>query len=222
MIVLVVEDQIKIQKSLSTYLEENGFQVDCASDGLTGYEKVTATQYDVIMLDVMLPDSNGIELCKKIRQNGIKTPILFLSALDSVEDKILGLDAGADDFLGKPFSLEELLARIKALLRRTSHFKQTISYSNLEINIDNQEAFRDGKNLNLTKKEFKLLEFFVNNPGKLLTKSEITENVWDITFDTGTNIVEVYVNYLRNKLDKGYEKKLIQTKFGQGYIFGEF
>lgn len=222
MIVLVVEDQIKIQKSLSTYLEENGFHVDCASDGLTGYEKVTATQYDVIMLDVMLPDSNGIELCKKIRQNGIKTPILFLSALDSVEDKILGLDAGADDFIGKPFSLEELLARIKALLRRTSHFKQTISYSNLEINIDNQEAFRDGKNLNLTKKEFKLLEFFVNNPGKLLTKSEITENVWDITFDTGTNIVEVYVNYLRNKLDKGYEKKLIQTKFGQGYIFGEF
>jgi two-component system, OmpR family, copper resistance phosphate regulon response regulator CusR len=220
-IILIVEDQYKIQQSLRICLEENGFKVDCASDGSTGYDKASTTQYDIIILDVLLPDINGIDLCKKIRQEGINTPILFLSALDSVEDKITGLEAGGDDYLGKPFSLDEVVARIKALRRRFGTIKQVIKIGNLEIYTDAKEALRDGKNLNLTKKEFRLLEYFVNNQGKLLTKSEIAENVWDISFDTGTNIVEVYVNYLRNKLDKGYEEKLIQTKFGHGYIFGQ-
>ena len=219
--ILIVEDQHKIQQSLCTCLEQNGFRVDCASDGITGYEKASAILYDIIILDVLLPGINGIELCKKIRFQGISTPILFLSALDSVDDKIQGLEAGGDDYLAKPFSLDEVVARVKALKRRNNPTKQIVNTGNLEINIDTKEAFRNGKNLNLTKKEFRLLEYFLNNQGKLLTKSEIAEHVWDISFDTGTNIVEVYVNYLRNKLDKGYEEKLIQTKFGLGYIFGQ-
>lgn len=219
--ILIVEDQYKIQQSLCTCLEQNGFIVDCASDGITGYEKVSTTLYDVIILDVLLPGINGLDLCKKIRFQGVSTPILFLSALDSVDDKIQGLEAGGDDYLAKPFSLDEVVARVKALIRRNNQTKQIVNTGNLEINIDTKEAFRNGKNLNLTKKEFRLLEYFLNNQGKLLTKSEIAEHVWDITFDTGTNIVEVYVNYLRNKLDKGYEEKLIQTKFGLGYIFGQ-
>jgi two-component system copper resistance phosphate regulon response regulator CusR len=219
--ILIVEDQYKIQQSLCTCLEQNGFIVDCASDGSTGYEKVSTTLYDVIILDVLLPGINGLDLCKKIRFQGVSTPILFLSALDSVDDKIQGLEAGGDDYLAKPFSLDEVVARVKALIRRNNQTKQIVNTGNLEINIDTKEAFRNGKNLNLTKKEFRLLEYFLNNQGKLLTKSEIAEHVWDITFDTGTNIVEVYVNYLRNKLDKGYEEKLIQTKFGLGYIFGQ-
>lgn len=219
--ILIVEDQYKIQQSLCTCLEQNGFIVDCASDGITGYEKVSTTIYDVIILDVLLPGINGLDLCKKIRFQGVSSPILFLSALDSVDDKIQGLEAGGDDYLAKPFSLDEVVARVKALIRRNNQTKQIVNTGNLEINIDTKEAFRNGKNLNLTKKEFRLLEYFLNNQGKLLTKSEIAEHVWDITFDTGTNIVEVYVNYLRNKLDKGYEEKLIQTKFGLGYIFGQ-
>ena len=219
--ILIVEDQYKIQQSLCTCLEQNGFIVDCASDGITGYEKVSTTLYDVIILDVLLPGINGLDLCKKIRFQGISPPILFLSALDSVDDKIQGLEAGGDDYLAKPFSLDEVVARVKALKRRNNPTKQIVNTGNLEINIDTKEAFRNGKNLNLTKKEFRLLEYFLNNQGKLLTKSEIAEHVWDITFDTGTNIVEVYVNYLRNKLDKGYEEKLLQTKFGLGYIFGQ-
>lgn len=220
--ILIVEDQVAILQSLKQGLEENGCTVDAVTDGLKGRELAESNSYNVVILDVMLPKLNGIDLCFHLRQKGIKTPILFLSALDSVEDKVLGLEAGGDDYLGKPFSFDEVFARVKVLNRRNigdANSVKKINIRNLEINFDLKEAYRHGRNLNLTKKEFRLLEFFVQNQGKLLSKSEIAENVWDIDFDTGTNVVEVYVNYLRNKLDKGFDYKLIQTKFGLGYIF---
>lgn len=220
--ILIVEDQIAISQSLKQGLEENGYTIDAVADGIKGKEMAESKTYNVIILDVMLPRLNGIDLCYQLRQQGNHTPILFLSAMDSVEDKVLGLEAGGDDYLGKPFSFDEVLARVKVLNRRNvndANYVKKVTIGNLEINLDLKEAFRDGKNLNLTKKEFRLLEFFVHNQGKLLTKSEIAEKVWDVDFDTGTNVVEVYVNYLRNKLDKGFDFKMIQTKFGLGYIF---
>ncbi len=220
--ILIVEDQVSILQALKQGLEENNISVDAVSDGLKGKTLAETNYYNVIILDVMLPNLGGIELCKLLRNQNIKTPILFLSAMDSVEDKILGLNAGGDDYLGKPFSFGEVLARVKVLNRRNQADEQPSNKTkvgNLELNFDLKEAYREGKNLNLTKKEFRLLEYFFQNQGKMLSKSEIAEKVWDVDFDTGTNIVEVYVNYLRNKLDKGYDFKMIQTKFRFGYIF---
>ena len=220
--ILIVEDQISILQALKQGLEENNISVDAVSDGLKGKTLAETKSYNVIILDVMLPNLGGIELCKMLRNQNIKTPILFLSAMDSVEDKILGLNAGGDDYLGKPFSFGEVLARVKVLNRRNQADEQPnnkTKVGNLELNFDLKEAYREGKNLNLTKKEFRLLEYFFHNQGKMLSKSDIVEKVWDVDFDTGTNIVEVYVNYLRNKLDKGYDFKMIQTKFRFGYIF---
>lgn len=220
--ILIIEDQLAILQSLKQGLDEIGYTVEIASVGSVGKKMALENNYNVIILDVMIPEINGIDLCLQIRQQGIKTPVLFISALDSVDDKIAGLEAGGDDYLAKPFSFNEFLARIKALNRRNnlvSESQKIITIGNFEINFDTVSAFRDGKNLDLTKKEFRLLEYFVLNQGKVLSKSEIAEKVWDVDFDTGTNVVEVYVNYLRNKIDKGFEEKMIQTKFGLGYVF---
>lgn len=208
-------------ESLQQGLEESDLKVDIATNGIQGKEFALKNNYNVIIMDVMMPGLNGIELCKLLRSSGIKTPILFISALDSVEDKIAGLDAGGDDYLAKPFEFSELLARIKALDRRnnTEYQASTLKVGDLEINFDQLTAYRNNINLELTKKEFKLLEYFVKNEGKILKKNEIATHVWDVDFDTGTNVVEVYVNYLRNKLDKGFDNKLIHTKFGIGYVF---
>jgi two-component system copper resistance phosphate regulon response regulator CusR len=208
-------------ESLQQGLEESELKVDIATNGIQGKEFALKNNYNVIIMDVMMPGLNGIELCKLLRSSGIKTPILFISALDSVEDKIAGLDAGGDDYLAKPFEFSELLARIKALDRRnnTEYQASTLKVGDLEINFDQLTAYRNNINLELTKKEFKLLEYFVKNEGKILKKNEIATHVWDVDFDTGTNVVEVYVNYLRNKLDKGFDNKLIHTKFGIGYVF---
>lgn len=219
--ILIIEDQIAILQSLKKGLEENGFLVETCSDGADGLALACSDKFQVIIADIMLPSINGIEICKQIREKGMNTPIMFLSALDSVEDKIAGLNAGGDDYLAKPFSFEEVLARVKVLMRRQSKEFGTkiVTIGSLEINHDTKQVNRAGSNINLTKKEFRLLEFFVANQGKLVTKSDIAEKVWDLDFDTGTNIVEVYVNYLRNKLDKGFDEKMIHTKFGLGYIF---
>lgn len=220
--VLIVEDQHLISKSIKMGFEEHDIEAHIAEDGETARKKILQTQYHVIILDVMLPDITGIELCRAIRDQGIKTPILFLSALDTVEEKIEGLTAGGDDYMVKPFSFPELLTRVHVLNKRnlTDKLETNLeTYGDLTIKTETKEVFRNGQNLNLTRKEFRLLEYFMNNPNKLLSKNELVENVWDITFDTGTNVVEVYVNYLRNKLDKGFEHKYIVTKFGQGYIY---
>jgi two-component system copper resistance phosphate regulon response regulator CusR len=220
--ILLVEDQLGVVQSLKQGLEEKEIMVDIATNGIDGKRLAEENAYNVIVLDVMMPGINGIELCNLLRKAGNSVPILIISALDSVEDKIIGLDAGGDDYLAKPFEFNEFLARIKALDRRYNSIYQattTKQIEDLEVNFINRTAFRLKKNLDLTPKEFRLLEFFINNENKVVSKNEIAGKVWDVDFDTGTNVVEVYVNYLRNKLDKGFDKKLIQTKFGSGYIF---
>jgi two-component system copper resistance phosphate regulon response regulator CusR len=222
MTILIVEDQKGMLQSLKQGLEESNLYVDTAQNGLEGKELAFSKKYNVIVLDVMMPGLSGIELCKLLRNSGVHSPILLISALDSVDDKIAGLEAGGDDYLAKPFDFNELLARIKALDRRNNsdYLSDGIkTIEDLEVNFETKTATRNKTHLDLTKKEFRLLEFFIKNEGKLITKTEIATNVWDIDFDTGTNIVEVYVNYLRNKIDKLHEKKLIHTKFGIGYIF---
>ncbi|HLO57058.1 MAG TPA: response regulator transcription factor [Saprospiraceae bacterium] len=220
--ILLVEDQLGVVQSLKQGLEEKDIRVDIATNGIDGKKLAEENTYNVIVLDVMMPGINGIDLCNMLRKSGSSVPILIISALDSVEDKIIGLDAGGDDYLAKPFEFNEFLARIKALDRRYNSIYQattTRQIEDLEVNFVNRTAFRLKKNLDLTPKEFRLLEFFINNENKVVSKNEIAVKVWDVDFDTGTNVVEVYVNYLRNKLDKGFDKKLIHTKFGIGYIF---
>lgn len=222
MYILLVEDQPGMLVSLKQLLTENEFQVDTANNGLLGFELAQKNAYQAILMDVIMPGMTGIEVCHLLRKQGNITPILLFSAMDAVEDKVAGLNAGADDYLAKPFDLNEFMARLKALIRRNSqeyYKKNALTIEDLVIDLESRSAIRNSIPLDLTKKEFRLLEFFVLNEGKLLSKNEIAEKVWDVDFDTGTNIVEVYVNYLRNKLDKGFEKKLIHTRFGLGYIF---
>jgi len=202
-------------------LEENEWTVDSASDGLSGLQLARQHEYDVIVSDITMPGLTGLQLCRQLRDEGLATPILLLTALSQTEDKITGFDAGADDYLAKPFEFRELLARIKALARRpTATFKteNILRFKDLELDLDAKTVQRSGKEILLTPREFALLEYFLRNPGKVLSKTEIAEKVWDLDFDTGTNVIEVYVNYLRNKMDKGFEQKLIHTQFGQGYI----
>lgn len=220
--ILLVEDQQSILYSLKQCLEENEFQVEIAHNGPEGLELASSQPFAAILMDVIMPGLTGIEVCSALRNQGVTTPILLFSAMDTVEDKVLGLEAGADDYLTKPFDLSELLARLRALIRRKSleyTRKNIVSVEDLVLDLDSRSAIRNQIPLELTKKEFRLLEYFVQNENKILSKNEIAERVWDVDFNTGTNIVEVYVNYLRNKLDKGHDKKLIQTKFGMGYIF---
>ncbi len=202
-------------------MEENGWTVNTASDGLSGLRLAQQSDYDVIVSDITMPGMSGLELCRKLREQGLATPILLLTALSHTDDKIIGFDAGADDYLAKPFEFRELLARVKALARRPAPNLKTeniLRFHDLEQDLDAKTVRRAGKEIMLTPREFALLEFLLRNPGKVLSKTEIAEKVWDVDFDTGTNVIEVYMNYLRNKMDKGFDQKLIHTQFGQGYI----
>ena len=195
--ILLVEDQLGVVQSLKQGLEEKEIKVDIATNGIDGKKLAEENTYNVIVLDVMMPGLNGIELCSLLRKSGNSVPILIISALDSVEDKIIGLDAGGDDYLAKPFEFNEFLARLKALDRRHNSIYQattTKEIEDLEVNFVNRTAFRLKKNLDLTPKEFRLLEFFIHNENKVVSKNEIATKVWDVDFDTGTNVVEVYVN----------------------------
>jgi two-component system copper resistance phosphate regulon response regulator CusR len=219
--ILLIEDESKTLQSLRQGLEENGWTVNTASDGLAGLRLAQKNEYDVIVSDVTMPGLTGIELCKQLREEGLATPILLLTALSHTDDKVSGLDAGADDYLAKPFEFKELMARIKALARRPVTALRTeniLRFGDLEQNLDAKTVRRAGQEIILTPREFALLELFLRHPGKVLSKIEIAEKVWDVDFDTGTNVVEVYINYLRNKLDKGFTQKLIHTQFGQGYL----
>ncbi|MFN0035858.1 MAG: response regulator transcription factor [Saprospiraceae bacterium] len=219
--ILLIEDEAKTLQSLRQGLEEQGWIVNTATDGLFGLRLAQQTDYDVIVSDITMPGMSGLALCRQLREEGLATPILLLTALSHLDDKVTGLDAGADDYLAKPFEFRELLARIKALSRRpTAAFRKenVLRFSDLEQDLDAKTVRRAGREIMLTPREFALLEFFLLNPGKVLSKSEIAEKVWDLDFDTGTNIIEVYVNYLRNKMDKGFDQKLIHTQFGQGYV----
>lgn len=219
--ILLIEDELKTLQSLRQGLEENGWTVNTASNGVFGLQLALQNNYDVIVSDITMPGLNGLEMCKKLREQGLATPILLLTALSHTDDKVIGLDAGADDYLAKPFEFKELLARIKALARRPATSLKTeivLRFNDLEMDLEAKTVRRSGQEIILTPREFALLEFFLRNPGKVLSKIEIAEKVWDVDFDTGTNVIEVYVNYLRNKMDKGFDHKLIHTQFGQGYV----
>lgn len=223
--ILIVEDEPKVASFIKKGLEEQSYLVEHAFDGMIGKSMALGNSYDVIVLDVNLPGMNGFELCKVIRENNIYSPVLMLTALGTTDDKITGFDSGADDYLVKPFEFRELLARIKALHKRASndniHLAHKLSVADLELDLDQKIAIRGGHKIDLTAKEFALLEYFIRNKGRVVSRVDIAEKVWEINFDTGTNVIDVYVNFLRKKVDKDYPKRLIHTVVGMGYILKE-
>lgn len=221
---LVVEDEPKTLQAIQQGLEESQFEVDIAYDGLIAKRLALKNNYAAIITDLVLPGLNGYELCRQLRAEGLTTPILMLTALGETEDKVMGFDAGADQYLTKPFQFSELLARVRALTKRGTQVSMTaqmLRYGGVEMNLDAKSVTRDGQPIDLTAREFALLEFLMRNQGRVLSKPTIAEHVWDINFDTGTNVVEVYINYLRKKIDRAFPKKLIHTQFGMGYTFKE-
>lgn len=222
--ILVIEDEQKVAAFLKSGLEEQGYHVDLAYDGYTGEKLMISKDYQLILLDVIIPHANGIQLCKKIKEIKPAIPILMLTALGTTDDKLAGFEAGADDYLVKPFEFKELLARIKALTKRihgVSNPNQSttlLTVADLQLDLDKKVAIRGNRNISLTAKEFALLEYLMRNKGRVVSRADIAEKVWEVTFDTGTNVVEVYVNILRKKIDKDFSKKLIHTRIGMGYI----
>lgn len=219
--ILLIEDEEKAVKTLKKGLNEHNIDVDFEFDGTKGVEMALAGEYDVIISDIIVPGINGFDLTKHLRQKGIKTPVLLLTALNATDDKVLGLEVGADDYLTKPYEFKELLARLKALSRRGKESpppKLILKFADTEMNLTGKEFIREGKKIELTPKEFALMEYFIRHQGRVISKAEIAEKVWEINFETTSNVVEVYVNYLRNKVDKPFEKKIIHTVFGVGYV----
>jgi two-component system copper resistance phosphate regulon response regulator CusR len=220
--ILVVDDEKKIANFIERGLKENHYVVDVARDSENALMTAEINPYDLIILDIMLPGKDGITVCKELRKNKVSTPVLMLTARDSTRDKVRGLDAGADDYLTKPFAFDELLARVRALLRRETKEKNTIlKVSDLELNQLTREVKRQGKPIILTSKEYALLEYFMLNPNQIITRTMISEHVWEESFDSFTNVIDVYVKHLRDKVDKGFQVQLIQTVRGAGYILKE-
>jgi DNA-binding response OmpR family regulator len=218
--VLVIEDEQKMADLIKRGLEEEGMEVDTAYDGESGLEIAKSGNHDLIVLDLGLPGRDGLEISHELRESGLKTPILILTAQDSTEMKVRGLDSGADDYLTKPFAFAEMLARIRALLRRTQSEDTTkLQIGDLVLNLINRRVSRAGNEVQLTNKEFSLLEYFMRHPDEILSRETLSEKVWEETFDTLTNVIDVYINYLRNKVDRQYEPKLIHTVRGIGYMF---
>lgn len=222
-IILIVEDEIKVAGFIKSGLEENNFVCEIAYDGLIGKRLALTNKYDLIILDLNLPQINGFELCSILRKAKIGIPILMLTALGSTDDIVSGFESGADDYLVKPFEFRELLVRIRALLKRSLNSMadsnpNIIKISNLAMNLDSKIVTRDSKKIDLTAKEFNLLEFLIRNEGHVISRSVIAEKIWDITFDTGSNVIDVYINFLRKKIDRGFSPKLIHTMVGMGYV----
>ncbi len=220
--ILVVEDEKKVLSFIKRGLEEEKYSVETAMDGEEGLKMALDTSYDLIVLDWMLPKKDGLSMVKELRAKKTATPVLMLTAKDSVEDIVAGLDSGSDDYLTKPFAFAELLARVRALLRRVEQDRGAeIHFADLRLDPVTHKVWRKDKEIGLTAKEYGLLEYFMRNPNKVVTRTMIADHVWDYTFDSFTNIIDVYVNYLRKKIDRGAEKKLIHTVRGVGYIFKE-
>jgi two-component system copper resistance phosphate regulon response regulator CusR len=219
--ILLIEDEPKTVQSLKQGLEENHYTVEVAYDGILARQLATRNTYQLIISDIIIPGINGIDLCRELRALGIQTPILMLTALSTTDDKLIGFEAGADDYLAKPFDFKEFLARVKALIKRSNQTileAQTLRFSDLEMDLTSHLVSRSGQMINLTAKEFQLLEYFLRNQEKVLSKAEIAENIWEVEDENSSNLIEVYVNYLRKKVDKGFSSKLIHTQFGMGYI----
>lgn len=220
--ILIVEDEPKIADTLKLGLTEHGYFVEVAYDGNIGYKFFTAHDYNLVILDINLPGMNGYDLCKAIRKENNSIPVIMLTAMSTLADKVEGYDAGADDYLIKPFEFKELLLKVRVLLKRTMNQQlpvgNVLRAADLEMNLDSKEVKRDGEPVALTAKEFQLLEYLLRNKNKVVSRADIAINVWDIDFDTNTNVIDVYISYLRNKVDKAYAQKLIQTQVGMGYI----
>jgi len=221
--ILVVEDDERLSSVLYKGLTGEGFSVTLAPDAKIGFELFQSIKFDLLLTDLVLPGEDGIELCKKIREENTDIPILMLTALGTTDNKLVGFDVGADDYLVKPFDFRELFARIKSLLRRKmagndSSLQEELRYADLHVNLSQKKVFRSDKEILLTPKEFNLLVFLLRNPEQILSREEIAKEVWGLEFDTGTNFIDVYINYLRKKIDKPFETQLIQTRPGMGFI----
>jgi DNA-binding response OmpR family regulator len=216
--ILVIEDEAKVASFIRRALEEESYAVDACGDGAHGLDLARAGCYDLIILDLMLPGMPGLEVLKALRKEQVAAPVLILTARSELDQKVKGLDAGADDYLTKPFAIEELVARARALLRRgTGEAAGILQVDDLALNPATRDVTRGGKRIELTTKEYALLEYLMRNAGRVLTRPMIAEHVWNQDFDTFTNVIDVYVNYLRNKIDRGQARKLIQTVRGSGY-----
>jgi heavy metal response regulator len=216
---LVVEDEKKVASFITQGLEEEGYVVEVASDGAQGLQQALARVYDLIILDIMLPHMDGIEVLQALRQAQVTTPVLLLTVRATIEDKVLGLDAGADDYLTKPFAFEEFVARVRALLRRRTEVTPALlQVADLTLDPARRLVSRGAEKIDLTAKEFALLDYFMRNPDRVLSRTMIADHVWDYTFDAGTNVIDVYVNYLRKKIDADRQVKLIHTVRGAGYV----
>jgi heavy metal response regulator len=217
--ILVIEDEVKIAQFIKRGLKEEGYAVDVAGDGEEGHFLLSSNEYDAIILDLMLPKIDGLTLCRELRKTGNSTPIIMLTAKDTVKDKVKGLDSGADDYLPKPFAFEELLARVRVVLRKKDSRVQTqLKVEDLSLDLLTHKVTRADREIDLTVKEYALLEYLMRNAGNIVTRTMISEHVWDINFDTFTNVIDVYINYLRNKVDSGFENKMIHTVRGKGYL----
>lgn len=225
--ILIVEDEENISSFIQRGLEISGYHSEISNNGLEAWVKLQKSKFDIIIIDIMMPHMSGLELCNAYREKyGYKTPIILLTALSSTDDIVKGLSAGADDYLTKPFKIRELKARINALLRRFNDLSEEksnsiIEFSDLKLNTDTKQAIRNSRIINLTAKEYLLLKHFMSNPNKVLSRQAILEKVWDLDFDTNTNIIDVYVNYIRNKIQPNNENKLLHTVIGLGYILKE-
>jgi heavy metal response regulator len=216
---LVVEDENKVASFIKKGLEEEGYAVDLAADGEAGLAMALERVHDLIILDIRLPKMDGLQVLQVLRQDKITTPVLLLTVRATIEDKVLGLDAGADDYLTKPFAFQELVARVRALLRRRGETEPTtLRVGDLSLDPARRTVTRGGVKIDLTAREFSLLDYFMRNPGRVLTRTMIAEHVWDYSFDTSTNVIDVYVNYLRKKIDAEREPKLLHTVRGVGYV----
>ncbi len=219
--ILIVEDEVKVATFIKKGLQTQNFEAEVAETGSDAKQLFETENFDLIILDIGLPDMSGLDFCEFVRAKNTKIPVLMLTALGSVADKLSGFEVGTDDYMVKPFDFMELLVRVKALLKRTTEVEQPaekLQEADLELDLKEKVARRDGKVVELTAKEFSLLEYLMLNKGRVVSKVDIAEKVWDINFDTGTNFIEVYVNYLRNKIDKGFSNKLIHTIVGMGYM----
>lgn len=222
--ILIIEDETKTANALKKGLEDSGYVVDVAYEGLDGLAKANEGKYNLIVSDIIMPGISGIELCKRLRTSNSHVPILLLTAIDSKDNVVTGLDAGADDYLTKPFDFGELLARIRRLLKRVPQAAEVIdvlTFADIEVNLRLKQVTRAGTRISLTAQEFKLLEYFMRKPNTVISRTDLARDIWNIDFETGTNIVEVYINYLRNKVDKPFGKKLIHNLHGIGYILKE-
>ncbi|MEQ8189295.1 MAG: response regulator transcription factor [Candidatus Eremiobacterota bacterium] len=220
--VLLIEDEKKVARFISKGLTEESYAVDVAYDGEEGLFLAEVNDYDLIILDIMLPKKDGFEVLKTLRNKGVATPVIMLTARDEIESKVHGLDLGADDYMTKPFAFSELMARIRAIMRRKQEKADNrLQLGDLVIDAVTRTVTRGNKPVELTNKEYALLEYFIRNPGRVLSRTMIAEHVWDYQFDPMTNVIDVYVNYLRQKIDRGFEKKLIHTIRGVGYVIRE-